>query len=100
MDSITATKRARNGSVILSDRMCGVTTRVKIYDRKCPGLGVYNPETFTTDDARSTVCGPWTRRRLPRLSASRRRRRPGEAVARRLPGSSLGAQPMRRSSSP
>jgi hypothetical protein len=49
-----------------------VTTRVKIYDLKCPGLGVYNLETFTTDDARSTVYGPWTRRRLPRLSASRK----------------------------
>ena len=33
-------KRARNGSVILTDRMCEkrVTQRNKIYDRKCPGL--------------------------------------------------------------
>src|SRR5262249_6937321 len=35
-------KRARNGSVILTDRMCEkrVTERAKIYDRKCPGLYV------------------------------------------------------------
>ena len=83
-----ATKRARKGSVILTDRMCEkrVTERVKIYDRKCPGLyvsittagvatfsfkftdpatgkqrtawlGVYNPETFTVEDARSKVYG-------------------------------------------
>jgi integrase len=81
-----AGKRARNGSVILTDRICEkrVTKRVKIYDRKCPGLyvsitstgvaafsfkftdpetgkqrtgwlGVYNPETFAVEDARSTV---------------------------------------------
>jgi hypothetical protein len=37
-----AGKRGRNGSVILTDRMCEkrVTSRVKIYDRKCPGLYV------------------------------------------------------------
>ena len=37
-----AGKRARNGSVILTDRMCEkrVTKRIKIYDRKCPGLYV------------------------------------------------------------
>jgi hypothetical protein len=41
MDTITTTeparKRPRNGSVILTDRMCEkrVTKRVKIYDRKC-----------------------------------------------------------------
>ena len=83
-----AGKRARNGSVILTDRMCEkrVTKRVKIYDRKCPGLyvsittagvatfsfkftdpatgkqrtgwlGVYNPETFAVEDARSKVYG-------------------------------------------
>jgi len=83
-----ATKRARKDSVILTDRMCEkrVTERVKIYDRKCPGLyvsitsagvatfsfkftdpatgkqrtawlGVYNPETFTVEDARSKVYG-------------------------------------------
>ena len=83
-----AGKRARNGSVILTDRMCEkrVTKRVKIYDRKCPGLyvsitttgvatfsfkftdpetgkqrtgwlGVYNPETFAVEDARSRVYG-------------------------------------------
>src|SRR6516165_8601060 len=83
-----ATKRARKGSVILTDRMCEkrVTERVKIYDRKCPGLyvsittagvatfsfkftdpatgkqrtawlGIYNPETFTVEDARSKVYG-------------------------------------------
>jgi len=83
-----AGKRGRNGSVILTDRMCEkrVTKRVKIYDRKCPGLhvsittagvatfsvkftdpaigkqrtgwlGVYNPETFAVDDARSRVYG-------------------------------------------
>jgi integrase len=80
------TKRARNGSSILTDRKCQkrVTERVKIYDRKCPGLyvsittagaatfsfkftdpetgkqrtswlGVYNPETFAVEDARSKV---------------------------------------------
>ena len=83
-----ATKRARKGNVILTDRMCEkrVTERIKIYDRKCPGLyasittarvatfslkftdpangkqrttwlGVYNPETFTVEDARSKVYG-------------------------------------------
>jgi integrase len=92
MDTTTitepASKRARNGSVILTDRMCEkrVTSRVKIYDRKCPGLyvsittagvatfsfkftdpatgkqragwlGVYNPETFAVEDARSKVYG-------------------------------------------
>jgi integrase len=80
------TTRARNGSTILTDRMCEkrVAKRVKIYDRKCAGLyvsitsagvatfsfkftdpetgkqrtgwlGVYNPETFTVEDARSKV---------------------------------------------
>ena len=92
MDTITTTepagKRMRNSSVILTDRMCEkrVVKRVKIYDRKCPGLyvsiitagvatfsfkftdpetgkqrtgwlGVYNPETFTVEDARSRVYG-------------------------------------------
>ena len=93
MDTATTTtepagKRARNGSVILTDRLCEkrVTKRVKIYDRKCPGpyvsitpagaatfsfkftdpetgrqrtgwLGVYNPETFAVEDARSRVYG-------------------------------------------
>ena len=78
----------RNSSVVLTDRMCEkrVAKRVKIYDRKCPGLyvsitaagvatfsfkftdpatgkqrtgwlGVYNPETFTVEDARSKVYG-------------------------------------------
>jgi integrase len=81
-----AGKRMRNSSVVLTDRMCEkrVTKRVKIYDRKCPGLyvsitaggaatlsfkftdpetgkqrtgwlGVYNPETFAVEDARSRV---------------------------------------------
>src|ERR1700753_4229448 len=91
MDTIItepATKRMRNGSVILTDRMCEkrVAKRVKIYDRKCPGLyvsittagvatfsfkftdpatgkqragwlGVYNPEAFTAEAARSKVYG-------------------------------------------
>jgi hypothetical protein len=92
MDTTTTTqptgKRARNGSVILTDRMCEkrVAERVKIYDRKCPGLyvsittagvatfsfkftdpatgkqrtgwlGVYNPETFAAEHARSRVYG-------------------------------------------
>jgi integrase len=92
MDTTTTTepagKRARNSSVVLTDRMCEkrVAKRVKIYDRKCPGLyvsitmagvatfsfkftdretgkqrtgwlGVYNPETFTVEDARSKVYG-------------------------------------------
>jgi integrase len=83
-----AGKRMRNGSVILTDRHCEkrVDRRVKIYDRKCPGLdvnittagvatfsfkfidpatgkqrtgwlGVYNPETFAVEDARSGVYG-------------------------------------------
>ena len=83
-----AGKRARNGSVVLTDRMCEkrVVKRAKIYDRKCPGLyvsittagaatfsfqftdpetgkqrtgwlGVYNPETFAVEDARSRVYG-------------------------------------------
>jgi integrase len=83
-----AAKRARKGSVVLTDRMCEkrVTERVKIYDRKCPGLyvsittagvatfsfkftdsatgkqraawlGIYNPETFRVDDARTKVYG-------------------------------------------
>src|SRR6478752_1674183 len=83
-----AGKRGRNSSVVLTDRMCEkrVTKRVKIYDRKCPGLyvsitmagvatfsfkftdretgkqrtgwlGVYNPETFTVEDTRSKVYG-------------------------------------------
>jgi integrase len=81
-------KRAGNGSVILTDRHCAkrVAKRIKIYDRKCPGLyvsittagvatfafkftdpetgkqrtgwlGVHNPETFTVEDARSKVYG-------------------------------------------
>jgi integrase len=92
MDTTTTTeavaKRARNSSVVLTDRMCEkrVTKRGKIYDRKCPGLyvsitsagvatfsfkftdpetgkqrtgwlGVYNPETFAVEDARSKVYG-------------------------------------------
>src|SRR5688500_7581428 len=89
MDTTTTTsKRARSGSVVLTDRMCEkrVTKRVKIYDRKCPGLyvsittagvatfsfkftdpatgrqrtgwlGVYNPETFAVEHARSRVYG-------------------------------------------
>jgi integrase len=91
-DTITTapagTTRARNGSTILTDRMCEkrVNKRVKIYDRKCPGLhvsittagvatfslkftdpetgkqrtgwlGVYNPETFAVENARSRVYG-------------------------------------------
>jgi len=83
-----AGKRSRNGSVILTDRLCTkrVPERIKFYDRKCPGLyvsittagvatfsfkftdpatgkqrtgwlGVYNPETFTVEDARSKVYG-------------------------------------------
>ena len=42
MDSIIITRRARNGSVILTDRLCKkqVAKRVKFYDRKCPGLYV------------------------------------------------------------
>jgi integrase len=78
----------RNGSVILTDRLCEkrVAKRTKIYDRKCPGLyvsitatgaatfsfkftdpatgkqrtgwlGVYNPENFVVEDARSRVYG-------------------------------------------
>ena len=92
MDTTTTTepasKRARNSSVVLTDRMCEkrVAKRVKIYDRKCPGLyvsitttgvatfsfkftdpqtgkqrtgwlGVYNPETFAVENARNRVYG-------------------------------------------
>ena len=96
MDTATATttttepasKRARSSSVFLTDRMCEkrVAKRVKIYDRKCPGLyvsitttgvatfsfkftdpqtgkqrtgwlGVYNPETFAVENARNRVYG-------------------------------------------
>jgi integrase len=91
MDTTTTTKfvattRARNSAAILTNRHCEkrATKRLKIYDRKCPGLyvsvtpagvatfsfkftdrttgkqrtgwlGVYNPETFTVEDARSRV---------------------------------------------
>src|SRR5882672_2027452 len=96
MDTITITepagKRARNGSVILADRLCEkrVAKRVKFYDRKCPGLyvsiipagvatfffkftdrttgkqrskwlSVYNPETFTVEQARTEVYALKTR---------------------------------------
>jgi integrase len=85
-------KRARNASVVLTDRICGkrVDKRVRIYDRKCPGLfvsiitagtstfffkftdrgtgkqrckwlGVYNPETFTVEHARTEVYALRTR---------------------------------------
>lgn len=88
MDTTTTIKRMRKSSVILTDRLCTkrVSERVKIYDRKCPGLyvsittagvatfsfkfndkrtgrqrtgwlGVHNPETFTVDHARSKVYG-------------------------------------------
>jgi hypothetical protein len=79
-----ANKRPRNGSVILTDRMCErrVDKRIKMYDRKASGLyvsiiprgtatfnfrfssggrqrtawlGQYNPETFTVEHARSRV---------------------------------------------
>lgn len=86
------TKRARRSSVILTDRMCErrVAERVKVYDRKCPGLyvsiiptgvatfffkftdrttgkqrskwlGVYNPETFAVGHARTEVYALRTR---------------------------------------
>ncbi|WP_235939348.1 Arm DNA-binding domain-containing protein [Bradyrhizobium hipponense] len=96
MDTITTTepagKRARKGSVVLTDRLCEkrVAKRVKIYDRKCPGfyvsiipagvatfffkftdratgkqrskwLGVYNPETFAVEQARTEVYALKTR---------------------------------------
>ena len=33
-------KRMRNGSLILTDRLCEkrIAKRIKVYDRKCPGL--------------------------------------------------------------
>jgi integrase len=42
MDTATTTKRMRNSSVILTDRLCTkrVSERGKFYDRKCPGLYV------------------------------------------------------------
>jgi integrase len=96
MDTIITTepagKRARNGSITLTDRLCEkrVAERVKIYDRKCPGLyvsiipagvatfffkftdrttgrqrskwlGVYNPETFAVEHARTEVYALKTR---------------------------------------
>src|SRR5436305_15061922 len=92
MDTTTTTepagKRARNSSVILTDRMCEkrVAKRVKLYDRKCPGLyvsittagvatvsykftdrqtgkqrtgwlGGYDPQPFARRHARSKVYG-------------------------------------------
>src|SRR6266540_2343454 len=87
-----AGKRARNGSIILTDRLCEkrVAKRVKFYDRKCAGLyvsiipagvatfffkftdrttgkqrskwlGVYNPETFMVEQARTEVYALKTR---------------------------------------
>src|SRR5262249_20260513 len=84
MTTTITTKRMRKSAIILTDRVCEkrVTERIKVYDRKCPGLyvsiiptgvatfalkftdpaihkqrtitlGVYNPETFRTEDARS-----------------------------------------------
>jgi integrase len=96
MDTTTTTepagKRARSGSVILTDRLCEkrVAQRVKFYDRKCPGLyvsiipagvatfffkftdrttgkqrskwlGVYNPEIFAVEHARTEVYALKTR---------------------------------------
>src|SRR6266536_997922 len=96
MDITTTTEptgnRARNGSVILTDRLCEkrVAKRVKFYDRKCPGLyvsiipagvatfffkftdratgkqrskwlGVYNPETFGVEQARTEIYALKTR---------------------------------------
>jgi integrase len=42
MDELITGKRMRNGSVVLTDRHCEkrVDRRIKIYDRKCPGLYV------------------------------------------------------------
>ena len=85
-------KRARNSSTVLTDRICEkrVDKRVRIYDRKCPGLfvsiitagtstfffkftdratgkqrctwlGVYNPATFTVEHARTEVYALRTR---------------------------------------
>jgi integrase len=90
--AIITTKRMRNCSVILTDRHCEkrVTKRIKIYDRKCPGLyvsvipsgvatlnfkftdantgkqrskwlGAYNPETFAVGHARTAVYALKTR---------------------------------------
>jgi hypothetical protein len=81
-------KRARKSSVVLTDRKCEkrVDKRIRIYDRKCPGLfvsiitagistfffkytdrgtgkqrckwlGVYCSETFTVENARSKAYG-------------------------------------------
>jgi integrase len=86
--NIITNKRARNNGVVLTDRHCQKrgATRLKIYDRKCPGLyvsittagvatfsfkftdpetnkqrtgwlGIFNDQTFTVDDARSKVYG-------------------------------------------
>jgi hypothetical protein len=83
-----AGKRGRNSNVTLTDRLCEkrVAKRLKLYDRKCPGLyvsittagvatfsfkftdrqtgkqrtgwlGIFNPDTFTVEDARSKVYG-------------------------------------------
>jgi len=86
MTSISKTEPTPKRGIILTDRMCirRGAKRIKIYDRKCPGLyvsitvagvatfaykftdpatgkqrsvtlGVYNPETSTVEDARSKV---------------------------------------------
>ncbi|MGL3108908.1 tyrosine-type recombinase/integrase [Bradyrhizobium sp. BR 1432] len=92
MNTTTTTERPRKGGVVLTDRLCEkrVTKRVKIYDRKCPGLyvsiippavatfnfkftdpatgkqrskwlGVYNSKTFTVEHARTEVYALRTR---------------------------------------
>ncbi|WP_027584830.1 site-specific integrase [Bradyrhizobium sp. Ai1a-2] len=86
LTTTAASPKRKGGPTILTDRTCEkrVTKRIKVYDRKCPGLyvsitpsgvasfsfkftdpetgkqrcgwlGVYNSETFNVDTARSTV---------------------------------------------
>ncbi|MGY3621252.1 tyrosine-type recombinase/integrase [Bradyrhizobium sp. USDA 10063] len=61
--SITAARRTRGSSVILTDRLCekGVARRTKKYDRKCPGLYV----SITTAGV-ATFCFKFTDRTVGR----------------------------------
>src|SRR5215468_4668140 len=101
MDTTTTTepagKRGRNGSVILTDRMCEkrVAKRVKLYDRKCPGLYVSittaGVATFSfeftdnqTGKQRTGLAGRLQRRNLHRRARPQQGLRPqgyGEALA-------------------
>ena len=62
-----AGKRGRNGSVVLTDRICQrrVAKRVKLYDRKCPGLFVsIHPSGIATFSFKFTERGTGKQRNL------------------------------------